>query len=94
VLLANGDGTFTATTHNVAESITSIAAGDFNGDGKPDLAMVSKYGGVDGAGGMTLLLGNGDGSFQTPIYYSTGSSPTFVSVADFNSEWKVRFSHS
>ena len=41
--------------------------GDFNGDGIPDLAVE--------AGGVSILLGNGDGTFQAPVAYAAGSYP-------------------
>jgi hypothetical protein len=57
IYINNGDGTFTAKTRYAVPSGSSVVAvGDFNGDGKPDLA-------VGGNNGVTILLGNGDGSF-------------------------------
>src|SRR5258708_4752859 len=58
----------------------SVAVGDFNGDGKPDLAVA---GGV-----VSVLLGNGDGSFQAPVNYAAGSRPISVAVGDFNGDGK------
>jgi hypothetical protein len=80
VLLGNGDGTFrTAGNFPAGTSAYSLAVGDFNGDGLPDLA-------VPGAGGTRLLLGNGDGTFQTTnVSYVTGYS-TSVAVGDFNGD--------
>jgi hypothetical protein len=61
VLLGNGDGTFQAPTSYPLDfdgSLpTSLALGDFNGDGAPDLAVTSFR-------GLSVLLGNGDGTFQ------------------------------
>jgi hypothetical protein len=57
-----------------------VAVGDFNGDGVPDLA-VADYG-----GGVSVLLGNGDGSFQAPVSYLVGTASTSVAVADFNGD--------
>jgi hypothetical protein len=54
----------------------SIASGDFNNDGKLDIA-------VTGDNGFTIWLGNGDGTFQKPIFVSTALSDA-LAVADFN----------
>jgi hypothetical protein len=66
VLLGNGDGTFTAKASFVptepGTGFEFIAAGDFNGDGVPDLVV--SPGGPGGGGGSTVVyLGNGDGTF-------------------------------
>jgi hypothetical protein len=57
---------------------TSVAVGDFTGAGIPDLAV------ADGAGNaVSVLLGNGDGTFQKPVAYSVGSFPVAVAVGNF-----------
>ena len=86
VLLGNGDGTFQpAITTSVLPGATSIAVGDFNGDGKPDLAIVN---GLDNA--VEILRGNGDGTFQSnPLIIPVGRQGSFlpsielVAVGDF-----------
>jgi hypothetical protein len=64
----------------------SVAIGDFNHDGKLDLAVAS----VDSqqSFGITIqvLLGNGDGTFQKAISYSVGTRPISVTTADFNGD--------
>ena len=93
VLLGNGDGTFqTARTIDVGTAApVSVAAGDFNGDGKPDLA-VATYGSIDidtnvtASNAIAVLLGNGDGTFQAPQTFGTGTGPFFVAVGDFNGD--------
>ncbi len=61
---------------------TSVAVGDFNGDGKADFVST----GGTGASTVTVALGRGDGSFQTPIAYTVGATPRFVAVGDFNGD--------
>jgi len=82
VLLGNGDGTLqTANTLPYAgNSPYSIAIADFNGDGKPDLAVANL------GGNVSVLFGNGDGTFQPAINYAAGSGPRWVAVADLNGD--------
>src|SRR6266446_3050476 len=62
----------------------SVAVGDFNGDGKLDLA-VANFDSND----ISVLLGNGDGSFQAALTFAAGSSPVSVAVGDFNGDGKL-----
>jgi len=55
--------------------------GDFNGDGIPDLAVVNR-----GANDLSILLGNGDGSFQAAKDFGAGDSPIGAAVGDFNGD--------
>src|SRR5437867_498641 len=59
---------------------SSVAVGDFNGDGHLDLA-VAINGRVSG-GTVSVLLGNGDGTFRDPQDYAVGSMPFSVAVGD------------
>jgi uncharacterized repeat protein (TIGR01451 family) len=77
IALGNGDGTFATPTATILTSIPDwIAAGDFNGDGKVDIAIA-------GNNGVTILLGNGDGTFQAPAVTSLSNVST-IAVGDFN----------
>jgi type II secretory pathway component GspD/PulD (secretin) len=99
ILAGNGDGTFvaeatpctppscialppaTAGTTTTAASPSSIVTGDFNDDGFPDLAV------TDRANNRVLvLLGNGDGTFQTPVPYPTGANPVALVAQDFDGD--------
>jgi hypothetical protein len=77
VLLGNGNGTFQpSVSHPLASRPMSVAAADFNHDGRLDLVMAN-------IGTVTLLLGNGNGTFQDGVNYPSGSAYQ-VTVWDFN----------
>lgn len=93
VLVGKGDGTFkppvTYSTNGYGAS--SIAAADVNGDGIPDLVVdnICKTSTSCNKGGIALLAGNGDGTFQTPlIYSSSGNHATSVATVDLNGDNK------
>ncbi len=87
ILLGNGDGSFQpARNFVVGSQPVSVAVGDFNGDGWQDLA-VAYYGRFPAdPGGVSVLLGNGDGSFQPASNFAAGDNPFPVVVDDFNGD--------
>ena len=89
VLLGNGDGTFQpAVQYATALSAPSaIVAGDFTGDGRLDLA-VACYNYDTNEGGVSVLLGNGDGTFQPPVIYAyaVGQHPSAIVAGDFTGD--------
>jgi hypothetical protein len=89
VLLGNGDGTFQAAVKYAAikGGAAGVAIGDFNGDGKPDLAVLSKDS-INTAGVVTVLLGNGDGTFRNALSYGAGAGSLALAVGDVNGDGK------
>jgi hypothetical protein len=94
ISLGNGDGTFQAPLGFALDSgrPMAIAVEDLNGDGKPDLAVTnnkdssSRFGPVDVQGTVSVLLGNGDGSFRPAVNSPVGFGPTSVVAADVNDD--------
>jgi hypothetical protein len=90
-LHGNGDGTFQKATTPVSLYPYSpfwMVAGDFNGDGKLDLAFAEVTGIY--VGSVQVALGNGDGTFQTPLApISTGTGTFFLATADLNHDGKL-----
>jgi hypothetical protein len=95
VMLGNGDGTFQVQTNYPTGFIPlGIAAMDLNGDGKPDLAVLTECGSdslCQGEGSVSVLLGNGDGTFQPAVEYSTGIDPVGMSVLDLTGNGNLGF---
>jgi hypothetical protein len=89
-LIGNGDGTFQNNISQIVpSSLGSLAVGDFNGDGKLDVAAVSYN-----TSTVSIFLGHGDGTFAAPVQYPTGPmllSPPYhnVLVGDFNGDGKL-----
>lgn len=79
ILFGKGDGYFASSdAHAWKPDIDAVGAGDFNHDGKPDLA-------VGRAGVVGIMLGKGQGRFS-PVedHYSTPGHPTGIVVGDLN----------
>src|SRR5215472_17123341 len=90
LLLGNGDGTLQPAT--VVASLpwytTVLSVTDLNADGKLDL--VSDGGDTNGNGEvLTVLLGNGNGTFQTPATYHQSLGGGQIAVADMNGDGKI-----
>ena len=84
ILLNLGAGSFgVATYFGGGSGPSSFALGDFNGDGKQDLAVANYYG-----GNASILLGTGTGSFGSPASFGAGSGPISIAKGDFNGDEK------
>jgi FG-GAP-like repeat len=61
----------------------AFAVGDFNGDGKQDLAVTNVT-----TNSVSILLGNGNGGFSAPTTFPVGNNPGSIAVGDFNGDGK------
>ena len=87
VLMGNGDGSFQdAVITRPSFAVFTIGVGDFNGDGKLDLATAGQFGTQKY---VNILLGNGDGKFHRGASYPGEGSPASIAVADFNADGKL-----
>ena len=75
---------FPRTDFPVGHSPRAVAVGDFNGDGKLDMAVAD-----EGDNTVSILLGNGDGTFQSQSTFPTGVAPDAIVAGDFNGDGKL-----
>jgi hypothetical protein len=85
ILLGQGDGTFqSAPDIGLGGAPGFIMVGDFNGDGRQDLATA-----ISSGNSVSILLGNGDGSFQAAQDFGVGAGPQALTVGDFNGDGRL-----
>jgi len=93
VLLSNGDGTFQPASSFPSGGLYAlwIASGDLNGDGKADIVVTNECASNNDCsqGVVSVLLGNGDGTFQAPVTYSSNNNGQSVLLADLNGDGKL-----
>jgi hypothetical protein len=83
IFLGDGDGTFVlVSSPYTGGSPNGLVAGDFNGHGKPDLAVAT-------GDNVAILLGNGDGTFVLGSSPSAGSNTEWIAAGDFNGDGKL-----
>ncbi|HEY2909810.1 MAG TPA: VCBS repeat-containing protein, partial [Gemmataceae bacterium] len=73
------------TSYVVSPNSAGVATADFNGDGHADLAVVNDA----SAGTVSVMLGNGDGTFLPKIDSAAGSFPNAIQAGDFNGDGKM-----
>jgi hypothetical protein len=84
VLANRGDGSFGAKVdYATGRGPQSVAIGDLNGDGKPELVTANTYGTT-----VSVLVNRGDGSFLAKDDYEAGDGPTSVAIGDLNGDGK------
>ena len=66
------------------EAPLAIAIGDFNDDGKLDVAVTNAISLT-----VSVLLGKGNGTFEPPVNYGVGNYPDSILVGDFNGDAKL-----
>ena len=91
ISLGNGDGTFgPGETYPLDLAPSSVTASDLNGDGKSDIvASICCELGTSLTGAISVLLGNGDGTFQPAVDYGGLTYPDSSAIADFNGDGKL-----
>jgi hypothetical protein len=82
----NGDGTFTlfGELSLSFEGSQSMAVGDFDGDGRPDVAVINSS-----ANGVNVFLNKGGSPSAVSAIPATGDGPTSIAAADFNGDGKL-----
>jgi hypothetical protein len=94
LLLGQGNGSFTASPEVVvgaspSTSGSTLATADLNNDGHLDLVVTSE-GRADASyrynGSIAVLLGQGDGSFEAPVFYAPDMPFGALTLADINSD--------
>src|SRR6202453_2465356 len=89
IQFGNGDGTFMQSSGIPGIPLDfsgsqSVAVGDFNGDGQPDLAVTNS-----GANGVNVFLNREGGLTAVSAIPATGDSPSSIATADFNGDGKL-----
>lgn len=91
VLTGNGNGTFNppgaARTFPTGSNPAQVVVADVNNDGRKDLLVAYRSDGTtDISGGINVLLGHGDGTFDAALTSTAHTSPLAVAVGDFNGD--------
>ena len=89
IFLGRGDGTFQQPVNTTVPSgVVALAGGDFNGEGRLDLAVVTTTGISNSQDAILILLGKGDGTFSAPVSYPAAPDVSSMLAGDFNGDGK------
>lgn len=90
IFLGTGTGQFKPPTpipYRLGNTLGFLTVGDFNKDGRSDLAVIDTDPGTNtGTGDISILLGKGDGSFNSPTVVHAGGSANHIAVGDFDAD--------
>ncbi len=94
ILLGKADGTLSpAVYYPTGAQPVAVVVGDFNGDGRQDLAIANQNNasspGSGANGSVSILLGNGDGTFQPQAVMASGTQPSALALGDLNGDGKL-----
>jgi uncharacterized protein (TIGR03437 family) len=90
IFLGNGDGTFHSAPQIAAPlGAFALATGDFNGDGKTDLALLVTQEGSGTSDSVIIEKGAGDGTFSAGAVYPVGPVSNAIVATDFNGDGKL-----
>jgi hypothetical protein len=84
--MGNGDGTLQAAVNvwSLGSNASSLGIADLNGDTRADLVVANR-----GNSTVSVLLGNGNGTFGTPVQYQGFHAPVSIAVGDINGDGKL-----
>ncbi len=87
VLLGNGNGTFEqAVEYATGSQPEAVVVADFDKDGYLDLAITNGSPNTQSGGSVSILLGNGNGTFESKVDYAVGSNPYGIALGDFDQD--------